>query len=190
MTITADRVLECQGESCPMPVVKTKRVLDEMEPGQVLEVRATDRGSVADLQAWCKQSGHQYIGLKEGSGLYIHYIRKASEYEVKQEMSFPATMSNEELQQRLEAGEDIIVLDVREPAEYAFGHIPGALSIPLGQLLEHLDKLDPSRKYAVICRTGNRSDMSCRLLMNQGFAHVTNVLPGMSMWKGPLESEF
>lgn len=187
--IETDRVLECEGLACPMPVVKTKKAMDEMKAGEVLEVKATDKGSVADLQSWAKRTGHQYIGLKEENGVFRHFIRKASDSEVKQEMKFAQTISNEELAQKLASGEDIHILDVREPAEFAFVRIPGAISMPLGQLEAKLDQLDPNKEYMVICRTGNRSDMACQILAEKGFSQLKNVLPGMSEWQGPTESD-
>ena len=182
--IETNRILECEGLSCPMPVVRTKKAMDEMLPGEVLEVRATDKGSVVDLQSWANRTGHQYIGLKEEGGIYRHFLRKGSDKEVNPETKYPRTISNEELNQRLSAGENIKVLDVREPAEYAFARIPGAISIPLGQLEEKLDQLDPNQEYAVVCRTGNRSDVACQILAEKGFARVKNVIPGMSKWQG------
>lgn len=187
--IQTDRVLECERLSCPMPVVKTKKAMEEMKPGEVLEVRATDKGSVADLQSWAKRTGHQYIGLIEENGIFRHFLRKASDNETKAEVQFPHIMSNEELKQKLASGESIIVLDVREPAEFAFGHIPGALSVPLGQLEEKIGQLDPGKAYAVICRTGNRSDLACQMLAERGFSNVKNVVPGMSRWQGATESD-
>jgi len=187
--IHTDHVLECEQLSCPMPVVKTKKAMEEIMPGEVLEVRATDKGSVADLQNWARRTGHQYIGLIEENGVFRHFLRKASLNETKAEVNFPHTMSNEELHHKLASGESIIVLDVREPAEYAFEHIPGAISVPLGQLEEKIPQLDPGKEYAVICRTGSRSDMDCQILAEHCFSNVKNVLPGMSQWQGATESD-
>jgi rhodanese-related sulfurtransferase/TusA-related sulfurtransferase len=172
-----------------MPVLKTKKAMEEMTPGEVLEVRATDRGSVADLQSWAKRVGHQYIGVVEEDGTFRHFLRKASDDETEAEVRFPHTMSNEELAQQLASGDGIVVLDVREPAEFAFGHIPGAVSIPLGQMEEKIGRLDPGKAYAVICRTGNRSDLACRMLAERGFSNVKNVVPGMSRWQGDTASD-
>ena len=187
--IQTDRILECERLSCPMPVLKTKKAMEEMKPGEVLEVRATDKGSVADLQSWAKRTGHHYIGLVEENGIFRHFLRKASDNETKAEVQFPHIISNEELEQKLASCESIIVLDVREPAEFAFGHIPGALSVPLGQLEETIGQLDPGKAYAVICRTGNRSDLACRMLAERGFSNVRNVVPGMSRWQGATASD-
>ncbi len=186
--IRVDKTVHCEGLSCPMPVVRTKKAIDEIAPGQVLEVIATDRGSLADLKGWAQRVGHYYLGVKEENGKFHHYIRRARTAEEKPEMRFPHTASNEELAQKLAAGENVKVLDVREPAEYAFGHIPGAVNMPLGQLEEKLSMLDPNKTYYVICRTGSRSDLACQLLDKKGFAHVKNVIPGMAKWEGPMEN--
>ncbi|MCM3271946.1 sulfurtransferase TusA family protein [Paenibacillus elgii] len=161
---------------------RTKKTIDEMKAGEVLEVRATDKGSVADLKGWSSRTGHQYVGLKEENGMFRHFIRKAEALDTKAETPYPHTATNEEVHSKVSSGEDVHVIDVREPAEYAFGHIPGALSIPLGQPEDNAAELDPDKEYYVVCRTGNRSDMACQLLSEKGFQHVKNVIPGMSEW--------
>lgn len=182
-----NQILECEGLACPMPVVKTKKAMESINPGEVLEVRVTDQGSVADLKSWAKRTGHQYIGLKEEGSIYRHFIRKGVPEEMKVETSHAQTMLNEELHQKLSAKIAVRILDVREPAEYAFGHIPGALSIPLGELEHRYQELDSNAPYVVICRTGRRSDLACQLLSDKGFKDVTNVLPGMSEWSYEVE---
>ncbi|MCY9657147.1 sulfurtransferase TusA family protein [Paenibacillus chondroitinus] len=188
-TLQVDRTLECEGLACPMPVVRTKKAVDEMNPGEVLEVRATDKGSVADLKGWASRTGHQYVGLKEENGVYRHYIRKAESSETKAEQKYPHTASNDEVKTKLTSGENLHVIDVREPAEYAFGRIPGAVSIPLGELEEKIANLDPSKEYYVVCRTGNRSDMACQILSERGFNNLKNVVPGMSEWTHDVEQD-
>ena len=64
-----------------------------------------------------------------------HYLQKANPSELKLEQQYPLTLTNDELQAKLvQAENNVILIDVGEPAEFAFGHIPGALSIPLGML--------------------------------------------------------
>lgn len=186
-SIKADKTLDCKGLACPMPIVKTKKAMDELQPGQVIEVQATDKGSLADMQGWAKNTGHQYLGTVEEGDVLKHYLRKASPSEVKEETKYPHTITNEELQTKLNANEKITILDVREPAEYAFNRIPGAKSIPLGELESRLNELNPDEEINVICRTGSRSDIACQLLAEKGYKNVRNVLPGMSGWTGTTE---
>lgn len=186
--IQTNRVVDCEGLACPMPVVKTKKAMDEIQSGEVLEVRATDKGSVSDLKSWANRTGHQYIGLKEEEGVIRHFLRKASEQETNSETKYPHVISNEELEEKLTSDENINVLDVREPAEYSFARIPGAISIPMGELEEKLGQLQQNQDYYVVCRTGTRSDMACQLLADRGFK-VKNVVPGMSGWQGDTERD-
>ncbi|WP_223285432.1 sulfurtransferase TusA family protein [Paenibacillus sp. PL91] len=185
--IKVDLSIDCVGLACPLPVVKTKKKMDEMNAGEVLEVTATDKGSVADLQGWAKRIGHQYIGLKEVNGVFHHFIRKVEAADRNAELQYPHIMTNEDIQKKLKAGDKINLIDVREPAEYAFGHMTGAISIPLGELEGRLGELSPDDEYAVVCRTGIRSDLACQLLLERGFAKVKNVKPGMAEWTGSIE---
>ena len=185
--IQADKTLDCIGLACPMPIVKTKKAMDEILSGQVIEIQATDKGSLADMQGWAKNTGHQYLGTIHEGEVLKHYLRKASPNEVKEEMKYPLTLTNEGLQKKLEANEKMTVLDVREPAEFAFNRIPGAKSIPLGELETRFHELRAEEEILVVCRTGNRSDMACQLLTEKGFKNVTNIIPGMSGWTGPTE---
>lgn len=189
MTIQTDHVLDAKGLACPMPIVKTKKAMNDLEPGQVIEVQATDKGSLADIQAWAKSSGHQYLGSTEEADVLKHYLRKASESEVKEEKQYPHTIQNDELQKKVEAKENITVLDVREPAEYSFGHILGAKSIPLGELENRMDELDKKSEIHIVCRTGNRSDLASKQLNDKGFENVKNAVQGMIEWSGPIEKD-
>lgn len=184
--IQTDFVLDAQGLACPMPIVKTRKVMKELEPGNVLEVQATDKGSTADLKAWAVKMGHHYLGTTEVDGLLKHYVRKSSGEE-QEEKKYPHIVSNEELQVILSKNADALVLDVREAAEYAFSHIPGARSLPLGEFENELDSIDKEIEIYVVCRTGNRSDVAAQNLAEAGFSHVKNVVPGMSEWNGPVE---
>ena len=64
------------GLVCPMPLLKAKRALNGMNPGQRLCVRATDQGSVRDFQVFAQQSGHQLLESTEADGVYIHILEK------------------------------------------------------------------------------------------------------------------
>lgn len=189
MTLQVNRTLECEGLACPLPVVRTKKAIDGLKAGDVLEIRATDKGSVADLKGWAKGTGNQYIGLKEENGVLIHYIRKSDPSETKEESKFPHMISLDDLKNRLSAGEKLNIVDVREPAEYTFGRLPGALSIPEGDLGSRIQELDPANEYLIVCRTGSRSDRVCQTLADKGYKNVKNVLPGMADWSGEVEKD-
>jgi len=104
--IKANYTLDCKGLACPMPIVKTKKAMDQLEAGQ---------------------------------------------------------------------------------AEYAFNRIPGAMSIPLGELEQRINELNPEEAIIIICRSGTRSDLACQLLTEKGFKNVKNAEQGMVQWIGPTE---
>ena len=182
--ITVNEVLDAKGLSCPMPIVKTKKAMTVLAAGHVLEVQATDKGSKADIKAWAESTGHQYLGTIEEDGVFKHYLRKSSTNNEPIEKKHPNVITNEELAAKLTANEQIIVLDVREAAEYLFNRIPNAVSIPLGELEERLNELNKEDEIYVICRTGSRSDFAAQKLAENGFSNTFNVVPGMSQWTG------
>lgn len=79
-TLTADQVLNVRGEKCPMPIVKAKKALTALAPGQVLRVEATDKGSVLDFQGWAKTAktvellGQLTETDDQGQLLYVHFV--------------------------------------------------------------------------------------------------------------------
>lgn len=189
MSITVNQVLNAKGLSCPMPIVKTKKAIQNLKAGEVIEVQATDRGSTADIQAWANSTGHQYIGTVEEKEVLKHYIRVATEEEIKEEKHHEAVVDLVELRKEVEGNERVSILDVREPAEFAFGHIPGAVNMPLGELEERMAELNKEDDLYVVCRTGNRSDLAAQKLADKGFKHVKNVVPGMIEWEGPMKKD-
>lgn len=184
--IKVNSVLDAKGLACPMPIVRTKKAMNNLEAGEVLEIQATDKGSTADMKAWAESTGQQYLGTVEEGATLKHYLRKSSGEE-NDEKQYANVISNEELLAQLETNENALVLDVRESAEYAFKHIPNAKSLPLGELDERLSELRQDVNIFVICRTGSRSDLAAQKLAAAGFNQVVNVIPGMSEWNGPVE---
>ena len=71
------KVLDATGLACPMPVVRTKKAMEELEPEDILEVHATDPGSKSDLTAWAKSGGHELIQNTEEDGVLKFWIKKA-----------------------------------------------------------------------------------------------------------------
>ncbi len=86
-----------------------------------------------------------------------------------------------ELKRRLDAGENVFVLDVREPHEYQIVNI-GAPLIPLGDLPNRLGELDPSREIVIHCKSGARSQRAAELLAKNGFKNVVNLAGGITAW--------
>lgn len=68
-------VLDVKGLSCPMPLLKAKQALNTMQSGEVLQVLATDAGSVRDFASYSQLSGHELISSVEQDGVYIHTLR-------------------------------------------------------------------------------------------------------------------
>lgn len=184
--IQTDIVLDAKGLACPMPIVKTRKMMKGMEGGQVLEVKSTDSGTTADLQAWAESAGHQYVGNVKNADVWSHFLRKASEQQPAPK-DFPFTVDNDQLLEKLQHP-DAVLLDVREEAEYAFSHIPGALSLPLGKLEERIPYLNKDSKFYIVCQSGYRSDVACQKLASAEFKCVSNVIPGMSGWNGETEN--
>ena len=75
----ADQTLDCVGLYCPMPIVKTAEKFKELKPGEVLEVVADDKGIKQDMPAWCKATGHEFLGMEEEHGEIKVYVKKAHE---------------------------------------------------------------------------------------------------------------
>ena len=72
----ADATLDCVGLYCPMPIAHTAKKMKELKAGQVLEILGDDEGIKADMPAWCKTTGNQFVGMEEEKGQYKVYVRK------------------------------------------------------------------------------------------------------------------
>ncbi|MDJ1434732.1 sulfurtransferase TusA family protein [Halostagnicola sp. A-GB9-2] len=71
--------LDVKGQSCPMPIVKTKQAIDDLTAGDVLEVVATDSGSISDIQGWADGTdGVELLEQVEDGDRYTHYVKKAA----------------------------------------------------------------------------------------------------------------
>jgi tRNA 2-thiouridine synthesizing protein A len=70
-----DQMLDCEGLLCPLPVLRARKRLIAMAPGEVLCVRATDAMAAVDLPHFCGQAGHVYLGMREEGGVSLHLIR-------------------------------------------------------------------------------------------------------------------
>ena len=75
----ADEALDCVGLYCPMPIVKTAEKIKQLKNGEVLEVVADDKGIKQDMPAWCRTTGHEFLGLEEEDGEIKVYVKKTHE---------------------------------------------------------------------------------------------------------------
>ena len=96
------------------------------------------------------------------------------------------TISVDELAERMGAGKSVVI-DVREPSEFAEGHVPGARNIPLANLAVASRALDPAVETLLICQSGHRSARGVKQLNRAGFERVRSIKGGTLAWKGPLE---
>ena len=96
------------------------------------------------------------------------------------------TVMMNDLEQLLKKG-PVNVLDVREIDEYEEGHIPGALLTPISSFMNYVSKIDKDKEYYVVCYSGARSQVVAEYLGKNGYK-VTNVMGGMSLYRGKLET--
>ncbi len=70
------KVLDAKGLACPMPIVKTKKAMDSLQSGEVLEIHATDKGAINDLAAWAKSGGHEMLKHEADQQVLKFWIKK------------------------------------------------------------------------------------------------------------------
>jgi tRNA 2-thiouridine synthesizing protein A len=75
-TTAFDRELDARGLNCPLPILRTKRSLNDMAPGEVLKILATDPMAVRDFQAFSRQTGHRLVASGERAGEFFFFLRK------------------------------------------------------------------------------------------------------------------
>lgn len=97
----------------------------------------------------------------------------------------PAQVTVEEAKQLIDEGE-VQIIDVRTSEEYAEGHIPGAVHIPLDTLETRLDELAEDQSYLLVCRSGSRSAQAQQVLEQHGITHTYNMQGGVTAWPDPL----
>lgn len=101
-------------------------------------------------------------------------------------MSQLEVITTEELNEKLESGEKLELVDVREDEEVAGGMIPGAKHIRMMDIPAKLDHFDKDKEYIFICRSGSRSANVCYYLEEQGYK-VRNMIGGMLDWRGKVQ---
>ncbi|MGA2193671.1 MAG: molybdopterin-synthase adenylyltransferase MoeB [Bryobacteraceae bacterium] len=92
-----------------------------------------------------------------------------------------------ELKQKIDRGDDFVLIDVREPHEYRICNIPGAQLMPLGEFPKRVGELDAAADIVIHCRSGVRSAKACAVLRQAGFQHVRNVVGGILAWSDKVD---
>lgn len=106
----------------------------------------------------------------------IFLLGKPPEYAT----ALPANISVDEASELFKQG--AFMLDVRQPEEWAQGHIDGAILIPLGELESRISEIPTDRDVLIICRSGNRSTQARELLRSAGLTRTTSIMGGMNAW--------
>ena len=93
-----------------------------------------------------------------------------------------------ELKQRLDNGDDLQIIDVREANEYAIARIPNSIHIPLGQVINRMSEIDPTRETVVHCKMGGRSAKAIEALTRSGFdGKLSNLKGGITAWSNDVD---
>jgi adenylyltransferase/sulfurtransferase len=92
-----------------------------------------------------------------------------------------------EVKEKLDRGDNFVLIDVREPHEYQICNIPGAKLIPLGEVGRRLGELDPQADIVIHCKSGMRSARACGILKAAGFQHVRNMKGGILAWSDQVD---
>ena len=97
-------------------------------------------------------------------------------------------ISATELKRRLDAGDDIQLIDVRQPDENAFARIPGAKLIPLGDVVRRMSEINPARETVIHCKMGGRSAKAIEILKQAGFGGaLKNLKGGITAWSNDVD---
>ncbi|WP_071394446.1 rhodanese-like domain-containing protein [Bacillus tuaregi] len=94
-------------------------------------------------------------------------------------------LSAKQVKEKMQNGEELNIIDVREAYEAAMGKIPTSINIPLGLMEFKLPELDKNKEYIMVCHSGARSSFACQFLEARGF-RVTNMDGGMMFWQGQI----
>ncbi len=93
-----------------------------------------------------------------------------------------------ELKARLDAGDQIQLIDVRQPDEYAFARIEGTKLIPLGEIMNRQSEIDPTRETVILCKMGGRSARAIEALERSGFnGDLKNLIGGITAWSNDVD---
>jgi tRNA 2-thiouridine synthesizing protein A len=76
---TADHVIDCRGTYCPMPIIRLRQAIDDVEVGAIIQLLATDPASANDMPAFASNTGHELLSATEANGVFEYLFRKVAE---------------------------------------------------------------------------------------------------------------
>jgi adenylyltransferase/sulfurtransferase len=120
---------------------------------------------------------HQFCGVPQANAAPPVQESKVNEGEI----------SVVELKQKIDNGDNFVLIDVREPHEYRICSIPGSKLVPLGELSKRVGEFDPNADIVVHCKSGMRSAKACAFLRQNGYQHVRNVVGGILAWSDKVD---
>ena len=94
-----------------------------------------------------------------------------------------AEISTEKVKQKMDNGDDVVILDVRSDKEFKGGHLKNAVHIPISELMIRHKELDPAKETIIYCHSGFRSRSAGNVLVSKGFTKERNMAAGISGWK-------
>ena len=103
------------------------------------------------------------------------------------ETTLPFEITPQEVRRRLDAGEKLALIDVREPAEFAASHLPRAINIPLNTIEQHSRQLPHAGTVIFMCRSGVRSQQACALASRMGVSEAWQLQGGLLAWKAEID---
>lgn len=160
--------------------LRVKRRLGRLER-QLESHRREQEAERAGLKQRLRHLGRLLVRVSQG--------RAVSEAQALEARPFE-DITGEKAWQLLDTHRRVTILDVRDPHEYAAGHIPGALFIPLNQLEKRWREVPRDADFVIIhCTAGSRSAAACEYLSREhGYLNLYNLVPGLSDWPGPVET--
>ena len=96
-------------------------------------------------------------------------------------------MSVQELKAKLDAKDDFVLIDIREPHELEISKLDEAMHIPMRDMPDEMEDMDTDREYVILCRTGSRSYRMVQYMMEEGFTNVYSLLGGINDWASKID---
>jgi rhodanese-related sulfurtransferase len=122
------------------------------------------------------------LKINDGRQQLVHVLETPIKKNLKG-FSMIKSINAEELKAKLDAGEELILVDCREQEEWDEDHIPNAIFMPLSTFQENFNKLDSNKQIIMQCRSGKRSLTACQILQENDYEDLTNLEGGILGWK-------